>query len=80
MYVCVCVVCVRQDDSSLNVKVVVRLIEGEKEGPFAKAALLTADDGATAVKQLQAEIAAGRAVDFILMDFVMVRKLSFSYC
>eukprot|EP01036_Dinobryon_divergens_P034723 gene34723-biopygen27455 len=36
------------DDSSLNVKVVARLIESEKTGPFANATLLTADDGATA--------------------------------
>eukprot|EP01036_Dinobryon_divergens_P028060 gene28060-biopygen22994 len=60
------------DDSSLNVKVVVRLIESEKAGPFANATLLTADDGATAVEQLRTEMAAGRAVHFILMDFVMV--------
>ena len=65
-------VCVLQDDSSLNVKVVVRLIEGEKAGPFANATLLTADDGATAVEQLRTEMAAGRAVHFVLMDFVMV--------
>jgi CheY-like chemotaxis protein len=63
---------VLQDDSSLNIKVVVRLIESEKAGPFANATLLTADDGATAVEQLRTEMAAGRAVHFILMDFVMV--------
>eukprot|EP01036_Dinobryon_divergens_P037530 gene37530-biopygen29716 len=59
------------DDSSLNVKVVVRLIESEKTGPFANATLLTADDGTTAVEQLRTEMAAGRAVHFILMDFIM---------
>eukprot|EP01036_Dinobryon_divergens_P061796 gene61796-biopygen28281 len=36
------------DDSSLNIKVVVRLIESEKTDPFANATLLTADDGGTA--------------------------------
>ena len=65
-------ICVLQDDSSLNIKVVVRLIESEKAGPFANATLLTADDGATAVEQLRTEMAAGRAVHFILMDFIMV--------
>lgn len=61
-----------QDDSALNVKVVVRLIENEKVGTFANATLLTADDGSTAVEQLRTEMAAGRAVHFVLMDFVMV--------
>ena len=56
----------------MNVKVVVRLIESEKEGIFANATLLTADDGTSAVKQLRNEMAAGRAVHFVLMDFVMV--------
>ena len=69
MYACICVL---QDDSSLNIKVVARLIEGEKVGPFAHATLLTADDGTTAVEQLRTEMAAGRAVHFILMDFIMV--------
>ena len=65
-----------QDDSSLNVRVVARLIENEKEGVFANATLLTADDGATAVDQLRDEMAAGRAVHFILMDFIMAGQLS----
>eukprot|EP01035_Chromulina_nebulosa_P069226 gene69226-biopygen2402 len=38
------VIHMHKDDSSLNVKVVVRLIESEKTGPFANATLLTADD------------------------------------
>eukprot|EP01035_Chromulina_nebulosa_P032072 gene32072-biopygen20655 len=59
------------DDSSMNIKVLVRLIESEKSGPFANAILLTADDGATAVEQLRTEMAAGRAVHFILMDFII---------
>ena len=72
MCLCVNVLLCLQDDSSLNIKVVMRLIENEKAGPFANAVLLTADDGATAVEQLRSEMAAGRAVHFILMDFVMV--------
>ena len=56
----------------MNVKVVVRLIESEKEGIFANATLLTADDGTTAVELLRNEMAAGRAVHFVLMDYVMV--------
>ena len=49
-----------------------RLIESEKEGIFANATLLTADDGTTAVELLRNEMAAGRAVHFVLMDYVMV--------
>ena len=62
-----------QDDSSLNCKVVSKLIENEKEGVFANATLLTADDGTTAVEQLRKELSAGRPVHFVLMDYVMVR-------
>ena len=53
---------------------VARLIENEKVGPFANAVLLTADDGATAVEQLRVEMATGRPVHFVLMDFIMVSK------
>ena len=56
----------------MNVKVVVKLIESERVGAFANTTLLTADDGTTAVEQLRNEMAAGRAVHFILMDFIMV--------
>jgi len=56
----------------LNVKVVVKLIESERVGAFANTTLLTTDDGTTAVEQLRNEMAAGRAVHFILMDFIMV--------
>ena len=49
-----------------------RLIESEKEGIFANATLLTADDGTTAVELLRNEMAADRAVHFVLMDYVMV--------
>ena len=67
----------QQDDSALNCKVVSKLIENEKEGVFAGATLLTADDGATAVEQLRMERAAGRPVHFILMDYVMVRAVAY---
>ena len=63
---------IEQDDSALNCKVVAKVIEGEKEGAFANATLLTADDGTTAVEQLRSELSAGRPVHFVLMDFVMV--------
>ena len=56
----------------MNIKVVVRLIQGEKVGAFAHATILTADDGTTAIEQLRNEMSAGRQVDFVLTDFVMV--------
>jgi hypothetical protein len=56
----------------MNIKVVVRLIQGEKVGAFAHATILTADDGTTAIEQLRSEMSAGRQVDFVLTDFVMV--------
>eukprot|EP00597_Dinobryon_sp_UTEXLB2267_P019082 CAMPEP_0201105420 /NCGR_PEP_ID=MMETSP0812-20130820/45790_1 /ASSEMBLY_ACC=CAM_ASM_000668 /TAXON_ID=98059 /ORGANISM="Dinobryon sp., Strain UTEXLB2267" /LENGTH=1046 /DNA_ID=CAMNT_0047365263 /DNA_START=202 /DNA_END=3342 /DNA_ORIENTATION=+ len=61
------------DDSSLNRKVVVKLIESEKNGRLQNARLLEADDGTSAVEMLRQEMAAGRMVDFVLMDFVMIR-------
>ena len=64
----------------MNVKVVARLIENEKVGPFANAVLLTADDGATAVEQLRGEMAAGRPVHFVLMDFIMVSMSPYLKC
>jgi hypothetical protein len=56
----------------MNVKVITKLIESEKEGVFANAVILTADDGTTAIETLQEQISAGRQVHFVLMDFVMV--------
>eukprot|EP01035_Chromulina_nebulosa_P042499 gene42499-biopygen28867 len=55
----------------MNVKVITKLIESEKEGVFANAVILTADDGTTAIETLQEQISAGRQVHFVLMDFVM---------
>ena len=66
-----------QDDSPLNRKVIVRLIESEKNGRLQNSRLLEADDGTTAVETLRREIAEGRRVDFVLMDYVMVRTC---YC
>lgn len=63
-----------QDDSQLNRKVVVRLIESVKSGPLKNARLLEADDGTSAVETMRQELAEGRKVDFVLMDYVMVRE------
>lgn len=62
-----------QDDSAINCKVIAKLIESEKDGLFANAVILTADDGTTAVQTMKDEMAAGRQIHFVLMDFVMVR-------
>ena len=37
--------------------------------------ILEADDGSTAVDVLRSETEAGRAVDLVLMDYVMVKKI-----
>lgn len=62
-----------QDDSALNRKVVLKLIESVKSGPLKNSRLLEADDGTTAVATLRQELSEGRQVNFVLMDFVMVR-------
>ena len=72
-------ICVSQDDSSLNRKVVVRLIESEKKGRLKNARLLEADDGTTAVETLRREVSEGRQVDFVLMDYVMVGEIYTTY-
>ena len=56
----------------MNRKVMARIISGEKRGRLAVTELLEADDGISAVETLRSEMAAGRTVDFVLMDFVMV--------
>ena len=58
----------------MNRKIMARIIEGDKSGPFASSVLLEADDGVTAVETLRSEMAAGRRLDFVLMDFVMVSE------
>ena len=50
----------------------VRIISGEKVGRYSAVEFIEADDGETAVEALRSEMAAGRCVDFVLMDFVMV--------
>ena len=61
-----------QDDSALNRKVIVKIIESEKTGRLKNARILEADDGTTAVEMLRQELCEGRKVDFVLMDYVMV--------
>lgn len=57
----------------MNRKVMARIIHSDSDGRFAGGVdLLEADDGGTAVEVLRSEINAGRRVDFVLMDFVMV--------
>lgn len=62
----------------MNVKVMKRLIDTEKEGPFAEAIALVADDGLTALEVLRNELNAGRQIHFILMDYIMVLFLCLS--
>ena len=65
-----------QDDSALNRKMILRVIQSEKEhvrSPYIR----EADDGATAIDEIQHEVSQGGFFDFILMDYVMVRKISF---
>ena len=56
-------------------KVVTKIISGETRGRLAVTELLKADDGTSAVECLRSEMAAGRKVDFVLMDFVMASLL-----
>ena len=46
----------------MNVKVISRLLESEREGVFADAVILTADDGTTAIEALREQTSAGRQV------------------
>ena len=59
----------------LNRKMMAKIVGGVSSGPFADSILLEADDGLTALEVLTAETAAGRHVDFVLMDFVMVQVI-----
>ena len=59
----------------MNRKIMAKIIEGDRSGPLVSAALLEADDGVTAVEILRSEMAAGRRLDFVLMDFVMVSNI-----
>ena len=62
----------------MNVKVISRLLESEREGVFADAVILTADDGTTAIEALREQTSAGRQVHVVLMDYIMVRNSSTS--
>ena len=53
-----------------------KIIGSADSGPFAGAVLLEADDGLTALELLRSEMAAGRQVHFVLMDYVMVICIS----
>ena len=64
----------------MNRKVMARIISGEKRGRLAAVELLEADDGISAVETLRTEMAAGRKIDFVMMDFVMVRCHLLFFC
>ena len=64
-----------KDDSAMNRKIMAKIIEGDRSGALESAVLLEADDGVTAVEILRAEMAAGRRLDFVLMDFVMASNI-----
>ena len=49
-----------------------RIIAADESARFATAKFIEAGDGGSAVGSLRSEMAAGRRVDFVLMDFVMV--------
>lgn len=52
---------------------ILRVIQSEKEhvrSPYIR----EADDGVTAIDEIQHEVSQGGFFDFILMDYVMVRK------
>jgi CheY-like chemotaxis protein len=65
-----------QDDSSLNRKIIRKLLESEEE-LFSRAVIEEADDGSSAVTAVRRTMqrSGDRAFDFILMDFVMVPSL-----
>ena len=64
----------------MNRKILRRQIESEAGGIWQNAEMMEADDGLTALEVVRTEMAAGRGIDFILMDYVMVsasRECSF---
>ena len=56
----------------MNLKIMSKLIESEREGRFAGAEILTANDGETAIEILKEEMSVGRTVHFVLIDYIMV--------
>ena len=59
----------------LNRKIVRRMLESSANRAVLGdcTTILEADDGTTALEVLRSESAAGRVVDFVLLDYVMVR-------
>ena len=74
------VVAVEEDDLSyyINIvfrKIVKRMLESNANKSILgeECTILEADDGSTALDLLRSETEDGRAVDFVLMDYVMIR-------
>ena len=64
----------------MNRKIMVRLLESERNSRLSDAHIQEADDGLTAVEALRSEMAEGGAgFDFILMDFIMVVYIDIHY-
>jgi hypothetical protein len=58
----------------MNRKIVRRIIESEREAiPLSE--IHEADDGVTAVEMVRADMDKGEIYDFILIDFIMVRRV-----
>ena len=63
----------QQDDSALNRKVLVRILNrAEQAGELRALNIREADDGATAVQAMQEEMNSGGGFDIVLLDNVMV--------
>ena len=55
-------------------KIVKRMLESNANKPvLGDCCILEADDGSTALDLMRSETEAGRAIDFVLMDYVMIR-------
>eukprot|EP01035_Chromulina_nebulosa_P045802 gene45802-biopygen31668 len=62
------------DDSSANRKIVRRMLQSSANKPIlGDCVILEADDGSTALDLMRSETAAGRVINFVLMDYVMIR-------
>ena len=59
----------------MNRKILRKLIEIEKEGILARAHVVEADDGLTAVEAVRSAVALGDWFDLVLMDYTMVMRL-----
>ena len=55
-------------------KIVMRMLESNSNKPvLGDCCILEADDGITALDLMRSETEAGRTIDFVLMDYVMIR-------